>query len=352
VRQKTLRKSGRPTLSDIAARADVSISTASRVLSNQAERHKLTEEVVARVRKVAAELDYSPNLLVKSLQQGRTNTITLFNAFRTRSDDDLYMDRLSTAIEQASGRLGYDVLMYCVFERSIEETYRNLNGGRCDGLLLFAPPDDEPLLPYLRSSRLPTVLINSVDSAGQLSSVRDDYVSGLSQVADRLLAFGHRRIATLTNEPRFNRDADIRVSLLRRFLQERGAPVPDQWAICMDDDRYGGTEGALSYLMSQTPPPTALFCWHDRQGYHMLEHCQRLGIRVPEQLSVIGYDGLHWPSQTPHVLASVRIDIARLAEEAVTILDSLITGTANSPIEKLLPVAIMTGTTLARPSGD
>lgn len=198
---RTFRTSGRPTLSDIAALAGVSVSTASLVLSDKAKQRRLSDDVIERVRKVAAELDYSPNLLVQSLQQGRTHTISFFNGFRQRSQDDLYMDRLSTAIEQAGGRLGYDILVFCVFKRTAEETYRHLNGGRCDGMIFFAAEEKDPLLPFLRSSRLPVVLVNSIDSAGALSSVRDDVRSGMSQVADRLVALGHRRIAALTNVP-------------------------------------------------------------------------------------------------------------------------------------------------------
>jgi DNA-binding LacI/PurR family transcriptional regulator len=348
--KRSFKTSGRPTLSDIAAQAGVSVSTASLVLSDKAKQRRLSDDVVARVRKVAAELDYSPNLLVQSLQQGRTHTISFFNSFRTRSHDDMYMDRLSTAIEQAGGSLGYDILVYCVFERSVEETYRHLNGGRCDGLILFAASPDEPLLPYLRTSRLPVVLINAVDPGEALSYVKEDHVSGLSQVADRLIAFGHRRIAAMTNVPGGNRDADLRISLLRQFLAARGVPIPDRWIVCTDDDRYGDAEGALSFLMSEPEPPTAIFCWHDRLGYQVLEHCERLGIDVPSQLSLIGYDGLRWPAQARHVLASVQVDISGLAHEAIALLHQLIDGAITSPIGKELPVTITAGTTLARPS--
>lgn len=350
--KRAFKTSGRPTLSDIAAQAGVSVSTASLVLSDKAKQRRLSDDVVARVRKVAAELDYSPNLLVQSLQQGRTHTLSFFNSFRTRSHDDMYMDRLSTAIEQAGGRLGYDILVYCVFERSVEDTYRHLNGGRCDGLILFASSPEEPLLPYLRTSRLPVVMVNGVDPEGMLSSVKEDHVSGLSQVADRLVALGHRRIAALTNTPWGNPDADMRIALLRKFLAERGVPIPDRWIVCTDDNRFGDAEGALSFLMSEPEPPTAIFCWHDRLGYQVLEHCDRMGISVPDRLSLIGYDGLRWPAQARHVLASVQVDITGLAHESVSLLHRLIDGTVTTPVNHVLPVSITTGTTLARRSAD
>ncbi|BDI32351.1 LacI family transcriptional regulator [Capsulimonas corticalis] len=343
------KSSGRPTLSDIATQAGVSVSTASLVLSDKAKQRRLSDDVVARVRKVAADLDYSPNLLVQSLQQGRTHTLSFFNGFRTRSHNDLYMDRLTTAIEQAGGRLGYDILIYCVFERSVEETYRHLNGGRCDGVLMFAAEPDDPLLPYLRTSRLPTVLVNSVDTSGALSCVKEDHVGGLTQLADQLVALGHKRIAALGNVPGGNRDADLRIGLLRQLLADRGVPISDRWIIHTDDNQYDDAAKALRFLMAEPTPPTALFCWHDRLGYQVLEHCERMGIVVPDQLSLIGYDGLRWPAQARHVLSSVEVNIAGLADAAVTLLHRQINGLTEAPICQELPVIITpAGTTLAR----
>jgi DNA-binding LacI/PurR family transcriptional regulator len=348
--KRPFQKSGRPTLSDIASQAGVSVSTASLVLSDKAKQRRLSDDVVARVRKVAAELDYSPNLLVQSLQQGRTHTISFFNGFRRRSQDDPYMDRLSTAIEQAGGHCGYDILVYCVFERSVEETYRHLNGGRCDGLIFFAAQENDPLLPYLRTSRLPVVLINTVDPCDVLSSVHDDHVGGVSQVADRLMALGHRRIAAFSNVLDGNPDADLRVRLLRKMLAARGVPIPDRWIVCTDDNRQGDAERALSFLMAEAEPPTAIFCWHDRLGYQVLEHCDRLGISVPDELSLIGYDGLRWPAQSRHVLASVEVDLTALAKEAVALLHNQISGQSASRCVRALPVNVISGTTLARHS--
>src|SRR5436309_2856920 len=126
------RRSSRTTLNDIATQAGVSVTTVSRVLGDPSKPHRVSSEVVARIQQIASELDYSPNLLVRSMQHGRTYTITFFNGFRARGEDDLYMDKLSTAVEQACGRMGYDTLISCVFERSAEDTYRIINGGRCD----------------------------------------------------------------------------------------------------------------------------------------------------------------------------------------------------------------------------
>lgn len=336
------RRRARTTLDEVARHAGVSRTTASLVLSGKATRHRISEETRLRVKEAARELDYSPNLLVRSLQRGRTHVLSFFNAFRLRTVNDLYMDRLSTAIERAAGNLGYDVLVHCDFSRPSEETYRFLNGGRADGLLLFAPLPDDPLLPLLRRSRLPVVLINAHDEEGILPSVRDDVESGMRQVAETLVSLRHRRIAALVEAGRDFRDAMPRARLLQRYLREHGSDLPEQRIL----NYWSMSERLLEQLLREPDPPTAIFCWRDWLAYRLLEDCDRIGVDVPEQISVIGYDGLHWPSTTRHIAASVYVELNALAEEAVKLLHRIIIGEQETHVDVAIPVQVQPGTTL------
>jgi LacI family transcriptional regulator len=347
-----IKTSGRATLKEIAELAGVSVSTASLVLSGKGAARRISREVETRVREVALRRDYSPNLLVRSMQRGRTHVLSFYSAFGHRERGDLYMDRLSTAVEQAAGIRGYDMLVHCDYSRPVEEAYGRLNGGRADGLLYFGPQEDDPLLPLLRSSRLPTVLINHADEAGVLSSVREDMEGGMQQVAQALLQQGHSRIAAIASFPGNRSDAPARIAALRSYLQLAGIPIPERWIIPLFRESVHTPESALRFLMSEPTPPTALFCWHDRVGYELLEVCERLGIAVPEQLSLIGYDGLHWPSTARHVLASVDVSLDTLAEAAVGLLDDLIQGKAEAPVRQVFPVSFLGGDTLTAPLPD
>ncbi|RYG41919.1 LacI family transcriptional regulator, partial [bacterium] len=164
----------RSTLHDVARMAGVSASTVSSVLSGNSGHRRISEETHRKVRSAAHELGYTPNLLHRSMRHGRTHVISLFNAFRQRGRGDLYLDRLSGAIEQAGGDLGYDILVHSNFKRGVNETYEFLNGGFADGLVLFGSALDEPLLPLLRGSSLPTVLIGPRHVDPALSWVMDD----------------------------------------------------------------------------------------------------------------------------------------------------------------------------------
>ncbi len=340
---------GRATLSEIAKSAGVSVSTASLVLSDKAKERRISDAVILRVQTAAKTMDYAPNLLVQSMQRGQTHVLSFFNGFRNRNQNDLYMDRLSTAIEQAAGRRGYDILIYCDFRRSDQETYRNLNGGRCDGLLFFAPQSTDQLLPYLRASRLPVVLVNRFDPEHILSSVHPDPHGGIEEIAGHLVTLGHTRFAAIANIPGGNPAAAERIAQLQAFLGTHRLTIPERWIRPTLDHRPTDAAEALRFLMAEPEPPTALFCWHDRVGYQILEQCDLQGVLVPQQLSLFGYDGLHWPAATRHTLASVTTDLEGLAEAAVDLLDSLIQDHRTGPSEQVMPVSSKFGTTLGPP---
>ena len=106
--------------------------------------------------------------------------------------------------------------------------------------------------------------------AGILSAVSEDMPSGMCKIASELVALGHRCIAAL-----------------RRRLAEWNIPLPESWVIPMSDDIVV-LDDVLQTLMASPEPPAALFCWHDRVGYQMLEACERVGIAVPPQLTLAG----------------------------------------------------------------
>jgi DNA-binding LacI/PurR family transcriptional regulator len=339
---KLERQSERTTLHEVADLAGVSATTVSIVLAGKGSHRRISEATRAKVRRAAEDLNYAPNLLVRSLRRGRTHILSFFSAFRQREEADLYMDKLSSAIEKAGGDAGYDVLVHCNFNRSPREIYQFLNGGLADGLILFAPQATDPLLQLLRKCALPVVILNGRDEERHFPSVRDNVEEGMRLVARELVSRGHRRIAVLTPHTADARDADTRRFYFQRFLREQGVEVPERWVRPASED----AKELLTELMSEQEPPTAVFCWHDRLAYGVLESCDSLGIDVPGRLSVVGYDGLPWPFATRHVAASVHVDLHHLARSSVHILDQYINGYDGALREEVLPVSFNTGTSL------
>lgn len=333
----------RTTLSEVALLAGVSPSTVSLVLTGKSDERRIPQETRDRVRQAAEDLNYAPNLLTRSLRRGRTHVLSFFSSFRHRDWGDLYMERISSAVETAGGEFGYDILVHCNFRRSLKETYQFLNGGMADGLLFFAPDASDPLLEMLRNSSLPVVIINGRDPLGDVPSVADDVESGMAAVVDRLVHLGHRRIAALASTGTDVRDSDLRIGLLGRELAARGLDLPSERVQLAGADPLP----ALERLLAAPERPTALFCWHDRLAYRSLEALDRLGVSVPEELSLIGYDGLHWPSTSQHICSSVEVDLGAIARDAVRLLDQAIADPSLKGVHLRVPVGFRQGTTCA-----
>jgi len=335
----------RSTLLDVAKLAGVSASTVSSVLAGNSGQRRISEETHRRVRGAASALGYTPSLLHRSMRRGRTHVISLFNAFRSRRQGDLYLDRLSSAVEQAGGELGYDILVHSNFKRGVEETYEFLNGGFADGLVLFGSTADEPLLPFLRRSTLPAVLLGPRYVDPGLSSVIDNEAMGMRLVAEALVALGHRRIAAVVEEIGGVLDPTGRLQRLRGELASRGIEFDERNVIVWNDS----APDTVRRLLALESRPTALFVWHDGNAYRIVEACEAHGIRVPEELSLVAYDGIVWPSTSSHVIATVEVPVDQMAQVAIELLHRLIEGEPG-PLSATLPVRFLPGTTLCPPA--
>ncbi|RYG22071.1 LacI family transcriptional regulator [bacterium] len=336
----------RSKLTDVAALAGVSTSTVSLVLAGKGEANRISEETHRRVHEAAATLNYAPSLLHRSVRRGRTNILSFYNSFRNRYAGDLYMDRISAAVEHAGGQHRYNVLVHCHFEQTVQETYEFLNGGFADGLILFAPTPDEPLLPLLRRSGLPTVIVNPRGPEEVLSTVEDDAQHGMRLVAESLIQNGHRRIAIVTRHYPGWPDSQRREEFLRGWLAEFGVPEQNVHTIIERTQTPDEHDRVLAEFLDLPERPTALFVWNDRTAYDLLDTCLRAGIDVPGELSIVGYDGIAWPTTTGHIVSSVRAPFEDLADAAVVALDRQIRGDPG-PFHIQVPGTSSSGTTLA-----
>jgi LacI family transcriptional regulator len=285
-------------------------------------------------------------LLHQSIRRGRTHIISLFNAFRRRDRDDLYLDRLTGAIEEAGGELGYNVLVHTYYKQSLDETYKSLTGGFSDGLVLFGSTADDPLIELLKESTLPTVLIAPRQADPAFLNVVDDEAMGMRLVAEALVAEGHREIAATTYQTENNPDPTGRVGLLKRELARLNVPLADDFVL-----PFQYAEDAARRFLELSPRPTALFVWHDGNAYRLLEVFEGLGLSIPKTLSIVGYDGIIWPSKSTHVIASVSVPVDLMARTGVCLLDRLISGDG-SLTDQIIPVSFNHGTTLGPPPAD
>ena len=277
------------TIRDVAMRAGVSLATVSRALNGSS---LVNEETKRRVVAVAEELDFAPSQSARRLSLGKTQTITVVVSFLTRPQA---ADRLR-GIDASLADSEFDLVIYNV--ESVEKRDQYFQTlplrQRTDGLLVVSlPPPDAHLL-RLQRSDVPIVFIDAHENTTAFPRVLGDDVAGGVLATEHLLELGHRRIGfvgdAFDNPYGFTSSRD-RFAGFERALARAGVDGrPDRVALGAHG-RYEARDLA-SRMLSLPDRPTAIFAASDTQALGVLAAAQDLGLHVPDDLSVIGYDDI------------------------------------------------------------
>jgi DNA-binding LacI/PurR family transcriptional regulator len=275
------------TIHNVAQEAGVGIGTVSRVVNNSPDVKPATRE---RVLAAIHRLNYKPDPIARSMISKRTNSIGTIVPFFTRPS---FMERLR-GVEAVTARLGRELVLYNV-ETSAQRDhfFRELPLHRkVDGLLIISLSPDDAAARRFRELGTPVVLIDAYSPL--LTSLVVNNVEGAYQAVKRLIELGHRHIGFINGEIEGNfkfNTANDRLIGLHRALGEAGLLFEPERVLISEWSRKGGKHAALQ-LLTQQKRPTAIFAASDVQAVGALEAARELGLRVPEQLSVIGFDGI------------------------------------------------------------
>ncbi|MFC6355541.1 LacI family DNA-binding transcriptional regulator [Luethyella okanaganae] len=304
------------TIREVAAEAGTSLSTVSRVFSNPDAVNATTR---GRVLKTASRLGYQPNAAARSLRGGRTGSLGLI----IPDIANPFFPPVMKAIQGKARRLGYTVLVADSNERPNEE-FEAIEAlrPRVDGLILWASTLQEEKIIEL-AARIPIILVNR-EVAG-IPQVQISLSAGVRQAVEHLKAYGHESCAFITcSQPGSNREVSI-----RRELEEAGIRVVE----------FGPYEARFETGLHAAPlvladGATAVIAHNDLVALGLLQQFAALGIRVPEDVSVIGIDDTILAATSSPGLATVRIDPNDIAEAASDLLLGIIGRTAQvSPAE-------------------
>ncbi len=320
-------------------------------------------EKQAAILAAAAELDYTPNSVALSLRNQRTHTLgVVTDAIATTAFGGRLLEGAARAAEQA----GFVLVVMDTHRDAAREgqAYRTLLDRRVDALAFAAMTFREYEVPAVMSS-VPAVLADCVDPDGQVLGFVPDEVDGGYQAARAVLDAGHRDVVLLAGQ------ADVpgeqhklapgqRELGFRRALQEAGLPVHEP--IVAGWDITSGYRAA-SALLAGTPRPTAVVCANDRVALGAVLAAGALGLRVPADLSVVGYDDDEnlAPFMVPP-LTTVRLPFKEMGEQAVRHLLDQLTGrttgqapagstcTGHAPARVLLPCPLIARGSVAPPA--
>ena len=307
------------TIKDIARVAGVSHSTVSRALSDSP---LISSETKARIRRLADEMGYSPSALGRGLVTRRSGTIGLVVTTIT----DPFIGEVVQGIEETALSCQYNTIL-CNSNSEPErelKTVRALREKRVDAIIVTSSRVGSLYLAHLRGAGVPIVLINNQAAGDYIHSVIIDDLHG-GELAGRYLAsLGHRRIAYIAG-PIWARASGIRLQGCRRALAEVGADIPPELVLFGNGRPDGGVQAA-NELLHRGLPVTAIFCYNDMTAVGVLTALHRAGLRVPEDVSVIGYDDVAIAAHLFPPLTTVAQPKYALGQRAMEMALALING--------------------------
>ncbi len=304
------------TIRDVAREAGVSIATVSRVFNNSS---LVSEDTAKRVMQVAARFDYWPNSAAQSLTTNRSNTLgvllpDLFGEFYSE---------VIRGIDSLARRESYQIMLSSSHadNEEILMAARSMLG-RIDGLLMMAPDDASADTVSRIQRRIPLVLLNPATDSPQNCSVSIDNYSGAREAVNHLLKLGHLRIAMVAG-PQGNVDANERLRGFTQALSEAGHDPRDAIVVQGDFREPSGFSAGIE-LMNHVPRPTAVFVANDSMAVGLLAALESLGVEVPGDLAVVGFDDVDIARYLRPPLTTVHIDAFTLGQRAAQMMVSQI----------------------------
>ena len=338
------KRDGRPTIIDVARRAGVSFKTVSRVLNGNP---RVAADLQDRVRRAASDLNYQPNLAARSLASPRSYTLALLFALPLKDmqrEDELYFPSfysdLQFAAMLASQKAGYRLTIeICDTSDDAPPAFlpSGVTSSNLDGIIVSPPLCDHvEMIEVLGKSGIPHVLIApGLNIENGLSVATDEY-GGAAAMTEYLLALGHRRIAYV-NGPDGHFAAAARMKAYCDVLaafEPNIDPIIEKGAFT-----YASGYRAAEALLSMPVPPTAIFCANDDMASGAIAAATRLGVRVPDQLSVAGFDDSAMARITSPQLTTVRQPFGAMTTEAERLLSDM--QSASTPQHVVLPAKVI-----------
>lgn len=274
----------RPTLSDVAKMAGVSVATASRALSNP---DLVAESTRTAVRDAANSCGYQINLVARSLRKQRTNSILVL----IPEIDNQFYPTIIKGLEQRAHNLGYSMILGLTSNNLLREnSYLEIvNSRRADGMIVLDGGLDNLIERGIKFN-VPTVQVLECLGGESLPTVRIDDRQVAALVVEHLVGLGHRRIAHISGSSN-SLVATERIAGFQHAMAAAGCHVHSELIVNGGYTHDGGATAMLR-LLDMNEPPTAVFCANDASAMGAIRACRTRGLRVPQDISIVGVDDI------------------------------------------------------------
>lgn len=322
------------TIFDVADEAGVSYATVSRVINNKAH---VSPEKRERVLRAMAQLGYVANMQARSLAGGESRVVGLLVDYLSSS----YMDEIIRGIDEALDAENYDLMLYTTHRRKTKESVyvTKLTRRLADGLLLILPRNAAAYLDTLRQRQFPHVLVDYLSDKQNVPSVSATNFRGAYDAMSFLLSLGHRRIGFITGTMEFGCARD-RLNGYHTALKDHGISSDPQ-LVCEGNFMQPQGYVCARRLLSLPERPTAIFASNDMMAFGVMEAARELGLRLPEDLSIVGFDDIPQASHVHPALTTVRQPLEEMGRSAAHLLLKYIAN-PNAEVERIeLPTRLI-----------
>jgi LacI family transcriptional regulator len=332
------------TSKDIARRLKISQSTVSRALRGDP---RVAPGTTARVLEAARQMNYTPNLAARSLITRRTGTVGVVVSDITNP----FYPELLEILHNELALAGYRTILFNErTDASVEQHVGDLvKGAAVDGVVYVSATLDTPL-PGHGAPGMPTVLVNRyIDSANVDLVVADNHRGG-RLVAEAMVELGHRRIAIITGPENTTTSRD-RERGFREQLEAASLPLDETLRRVGQFTHHSGYQWCLDLLATE-PRPTAVFAANDVIAFGALDAARRVGIKVPAELSIVGFDDIDMAGWEGFSLTTVRQPLEEMGRAtAQLLLDRIASDGDAAPRRRIFPVGLVRRDTLAAAPG-
>lgn len=317
----------KPTIKDVARACDVSVATVSYVINGT---RVLKPDTRARVLKVMEEMNFHPNAVARGLSSKRVHTIGVHCGV-IQADEFItnpYAAGILGGILGHASQAGFDVTLFTNRWENTQKSAPAVRDGRTDGLIAIAPPLSCDLLDGLSSLGMPLVAVSAPARPG-IPVVDVDNQAGAKMAARHLVELGHTRIAAILGNDDLASVAPRRQGFCDA-LQEANLPIKPQWLVASRFD------GSLAFeqtraLLREGERPTAICAGNDTIAIAVIEAARSLGISVPHQLSVVGFDDLPLATVVTPNLTTIRQPLRDIGARAAALLIERLKGHPSPP---------------------
>jgi DNA-binding LacI/PurR family transcriptional regulator len=313
------------TLREVAKRAGVSIATVSKVISNTPY---VSDETKQRVSLAIEELGYVPNLAARALSKGRTHNIcVVFPYIYDHLFSDPFVSSILEGIEAVATENGYNLILSTprIPVNESEHYQMLIRSGYFDGAVVFETVPNELTSAVLERFGYPWIAIGYESTLGTLNTVCADDYTGAKALAAHMIALRHRHFGIISVEPTISTAGELRMNGYRAAFEEANLDFSQVPQVIGTFSIESGRLAAAK-LLEQHPTPTALLCMNDRMALGAMEFARSKGLRIPDDLSVGGFDDIPMAQQSSPALTTVQQPGYDMGSEAVRLLFDLMDG--------------------------